>query len=451
MTETDTPKNKIEYSDKLRLILQKLDEADDYVAFELLWLGEPNTEYYNEINIGKVDISMDKDCFLVYIDNKPINMRIYKFVKYYFSKIINNTDIFDFIKKYNSIIDGKPITGNLIVPDEFVYNPLDVRNTFISLVTKTYPHGHESELLNFLPKLNIDIAGNYYKIIGNDNPNTMFCCHLDTADRKQSDVKLYSQNLNDEDFILTDGKTILGSDDKAGTAVMLYMIEKNIPGLYYFFIGEERGGIGSTLLSISYDKVDYLNNIKRCIAFDRRDVKSVITHQLRRQCCSDAFGNALCSEYNKYGINLSLDRTGVYTDSASFIDNIPECTNISVGYYSEHTTREKINITYLEKLAKASVKVNWDSLPVNRNCGIDPYFLKKYGRFISEFKKIVFPIETKILNDYDDKTVIQCDLEYGAIDETYDTLTMLQSLLDRHNMSKNVYFEDEYLKIELKR
>jgi hypothetical protein len=51
--------------------------------------------------------------------------------------------------------------------------------------------------------------------------------------------------------------------------------------------------------------------------------------------------------------------------SASFIDDIPECTNISVGYNFEHT--ETQNITYLDRLAKASVNVDWSSLPTARD------------------------------------------------------------------------------------
>jgi hypothetical protein len=47
---------------------------------------------------------------------------------------------------------------------------------------------------------------------------------------------------------------------------------------------------------------------------------------------------------------------------------IPECTNISVGYNFEHTA-ETQNITYLDRLAKASVNVDWSSLPTARKIG----------------------------------------------------------------------------------
>ena len=47
----------------------------------------------------------------------------------------------------------------------------------------------------------------------------------------------------------------------------------------------------------------------------------------------DAFGESLCKELNKSGMKLGLRSLGVFTDSANFIDVVPECTNISVGYF----------------------------------------------------------------------------------------------------------------------
>jgi transcriptional regulator with XRE-family HTH domain len=277
----------------------------------------------------------------------------------------------------------------------------------------------------------------------------MFTSHLDTADRKQGTTKLLSKkDENGDEIIYTDGSTILGADDKSGVAVMLYMMAHNVPGLYYFFMGEERGGIGSGLLSSVYEKVEYVKNIKRCVSFDRRDVCSVITSQLGRTCCSDEFGTALAKQYNANGLNLSLDPTGIYTDSASFLEQIAECTNISVGYYSEHTGKERQNINFLERLAKASVQVDWDSLPTVRKVGIDEEIVRKYGNLINDIKATPFGIDVKIASDRA-TTFIQCDLEEGYIDETYEALTTLQFLLNKHKVSQKVYFDAEYIKIDL--
>ena len=122
---------------------------------------------------------------------------------------------------------------------------MNIKQKFLQLTSKTYPHGTESELINHLPVgYKKDDYDNFYIKIG-DKPSTMFTCHLDTADRNQSKVK----HILDDNIIKTDGSTILGADDKAGMAVLLYMIENKVPGLYYFFIGEERGCVGSSKLS----------------------------------------------------------------------------------------------------------------------------------------------------------------------------------------------------------
>ena len=212
---------------------------------------------------------------------------------------------------------------------------------------------------------------------------------------------------------------------------------------------EERGGIGSGLLSSVFYETPYLKNIQRCVSFDRRDVRSVITSQLGRVCCSNQFGTALCKEYNALGLNLSLDPTGIYTDSASFLEQIPECTNISVGYYNEHTGKERQNISYLERLAKASVEVNWSSLPIVRKIGLDEEVIRKYSKLINDIKSSPFGAEVKVVAEEGGGTVIRCDMEDGLIDEAYESLSTLQFLLNKHKIDQTVYFDGDYIKIDL--
>jgi hypothetical protein len=61
------------------------------------------------------------------------------------------------------------------------------------------------------------------------------------------------------------------------------------------------------------------------------------------------------------------DDTGVYTDTAEFVDTIPECTNISIGYMFEHTQNEELNIYHFTALAAAVLTVAWDALPTDRD------------------------------------------------------------------------------------
>ena len=236
---------------------------------------------------------------------------------------------------------------------------MNIRETFLKLTQFTYPHGTEAKLKPYLPNgFQEDDFGNYFIKIGESD--TMFTCHLDTC---SSHYQKVNHHIGSQ-FIQTDGKTILGADDKAGMTVLLYMIENEVPGLYYFFIGEEVGGIGSSAAScMSFS--DY----NKCISFDRRGYDSVITEQWFGKCCSDEFAKALAQELNTKHLtfNFRPDPTGIFTDSASFMNDIPECTNISVGYFSEHQVTERQDINFLIRLCEAAIKVDWDSLPVMRD------------------------------------------------------------------------------------
>jgi hypothetical protein len=265
-----------------------------------------------------------------------------------------------------------------------------IRRKFLQLTSETIPHGFEKQKMKkFLPKgIKEDKWGNFYLTIGEDF-TTMFTCHLDTASGIQKRVV----HVQDDKYIKTDGNTILGADDKAGMVVLLYMIEKKVPGLYYFFVGEEVGCIGSSKLASSFDWL----NITKVISFDRRGTNSVITEQFCGKCCSDEFAIALASKLNAtgFGLELSPDDTGVLTDSAQFVDLVNECTNISVGYYYEHTTKEIQDIDYLTRLCQACVKINWELLPIFREPGDDGYDIEDEDDFdddevVGEFNQCYF-------------------------------------------------------------
>ena len=247
---------------------------------------------------------------------------------------------------------------------------MNVKQKFLELTSRTYPHGTEEEIFHLLPEfLETDEFGNKFIQIG--ETSTMFTCHLDTADKEVNPVK----HIIDGDIIKTNGETILGADDKAGVCVLLYMIENKVPGVYYFFLGEEVGCIGSKKLAEKFfiNKLDFINKV---VSFDRRDLHSVITFQSYSRSCSEKFGDALALALTNAGkevidndiaFNYKTDSTGVCTDSIQFTSIYPECTNISVGYYEEHTNSENQNIKHLDKLAKACCFVKWDELPIERD------------------------------------------------------------------------------------
>ena len=191
---------------------------------------------------------------------------------------------------------------------------------------------------------------------------TLFVAHVDTVHRKSGKNRIKKTRTHWH----ADGD-VLGADDGAGCAMLMHLIHSGIAAYFIFTVGEEKGGIGATWLA--KHNPDLLRQFDRAIAFDRRGIDSVITHQGWGRCCSDAFGLALCDALGSFDQDLMHlnDDTGVYTDTAEFVDLIPECTNISIGYSNEHTVNESLNILYFEMLAGAAASVDWDSLPVARD------------------------------------------------------------------------------------
>lgn len=174
----------------------------------------------------------------------------------------------------------------------------------------------------------------------------------------------------------------LGADDKIGCYIMCKLIEAGVNGLYVFHVGEERGCKGSKYFSEAYadfltgkekgTSSDGLAPVQRCIAFDRGGYTDVISKQRSGNTCSAEFTEDLAKALNK---NISAtfswfkpDIQGVYTDSAEYKDIIPECTNLSVGYFRQHGPGEHTDYIWLESIfLPAALKVQWDELKTYRN------------------------------------------------------------------------------------
>lgn len=229
---------------------------------------------------------------------------------------------------------------------------------------------------------------------------TLFSCHLDTVHREdgfqavthdetKNVLRLAEREPAQEKFVQDEifptrnevktnvvkplwGKFkpsygCLGADDGAGIWLMLEMIDAKLPGVYVFHYGEEKGGIGSTGMVTHHS--DFLSQFDRAVAFDRRGLTSVITHQGFGRCCSDLFADALAQSLSQDGLDLWPDSTGIFTDTANYTDLIGECTNVSCGYDSEHSDSETLNVTFLSELRDAVIKVDWETLPTDRQPG----------------------------------------------------------------------------------
>ena len=212
-----------------------------------------------------------------------------------------------------------------------------------------------------------DKRGNMYKKIG-DSP-VMWSCHTDTVHSKQGFQKIeYWVNAKSGDTFLGvaqgDKSSCLGADDTTGIWLMLEMIKRNVPGLYIFHRAEEVGGLGSKWIAANNAAV--FKDIKFAIAFDRKDTESIITYQRGTRCCSDEFAKSLAAEL---GMKHKCDEGGSFTDTASYVDLIAECTNVSTGYYNAHCASEHTNIDYLFQLRDALCKIDVTKLVEKRKPG----------------------------------------------------------------------------------
>ena len=212
-------------------------------------------------------------------------------------------------------------------------------------------------------KVKIDSIGNIWCKIG--EPTTVFTAHMDCVHNMEEVLpvkgKIVGGKYDKTPCIFLDESsknTALGTDDKAGIRILLHMIENEVTGLYIFTVEEECGCVGAkhaaTILP-SY--------IKRAICFDRRDTTSVITKMWQGPCCSDEFADEIIRQLDMGHVK---DTGGSSTDTVQFHDLLDNYTNISVGYYNEHTKDEWLDTRYFRKLMKQVLKVDWENLPENK-------------------------------------------------------------------------------------
>ena len=207
-----------------------------------------------------------------------------------------------------------------------------------------------------------DAHGNYTKIVGK-RPNIAFTAHTDTVHKAEGIQTLTIEN----DFITTMTGSCLGADCTTGLWLMLGMISEGVEGVYVAHAAEEIGGLGSASLVISFDR------------FGRN---SIITHQGGLRTASDIFATSLASALDMP--SLKADSYGTYTDSAEYSEIVPECTNISVGYFDQHTTKESQDLQFAEILLEKLIEAQWDMLAISRDpTQVDRFYDDSWGPYVS--------------------------------------------------------------------
>ncbi len=167
-----------------------------------------------------------------------------------------------------------------------------------------------------------------------ENPNAKaditLVCHYDTV------FDSYPQKKNiclSGNLLTTDGKTILGADDRAGVYLCLELAKYSKYTLFCDL--EEVGGDGAELFC---QENPYFKT-KAFIELDRmNDNDAVFYHHI-----SEAFEDYILS----YGWQRAF---GSFSDISilSPFYNIPS-VNLSVGYNYQHSTKERLDLEVLER------------------------------------------------------------------------------------------------------
>jgi hypothetical protein len=321
------------------------------------------------------------------------------------TKSNNTLSIKEFLKKQPVLVPVPPVAVNFM--DRYEHLPDDIKQ-LVRIHTFKRPHNSKTVDL-FVEQFLIEPFANaavhletlYSKtgeplavVITTDiTSRTLFSAHVDTVHSTsgrqcveydhEMGLMLKTQDAGKKD------NECLGADDGAGVWVLLQMIKANVPGTYAFHYGEERGGVGSSAIAIEHRP--WLARFDRAIAVDRKGTDNIITHQGWGRCCSDDFAKALAAQFNMAGQNHSFkpDSGGVFTDTANYTDDIPECTNLSCGYEAQHTHNESLDVEFLIRLKDAMLVVDWESLPTVRKAGevdslYDNYDLNALGGYGKE-------------------------------------------------------------------
>jgi hypothetical protein len=263
--------------------------------------------------------------------------------------------------------EAKRSTGYEPVPIEVLRDDLSIHQ-LLDMLETCRPGGsieEEDFIATYLGVLTEPYRDEYGNVvvqvpIPEGHPRILWSCHTDTVHRHGGTQKVEVTS----GIAWTSNGSCLGSDDTVGIWLALEMIKAEVPGTYVFHRDEESGGQGSSWMAKHAE--DWLGQFDCAIALDRAGYADVITHQSGGRCCSEAFANSVAALLG--GAFKPCD-SGVFTDTANYVDVIGECTNLSVGYFRQHGPMEHTNLSFAASLRDALVSADWAKLVFERKPG----------------------------------------------------------------------------------
>lgn len=321
----------------------------------------------------------------------------------------------------------------------------------VTMLSYCRPDGTKAEkrfIREYITPLDVtvDAVGNLRKQVGNSR--VLWSCHTDTVHWQGGKQKV---RVSAEGMVTLDDKLskCLGADCTTGVWIMRQMILAGVPGLYIFHRAEEIGAHGSNWIA---DKApELLEGISYAIAFDRKGYQDVITHQGGR-CCSDLFAESLAVELNRNNSALEFrkDDTGMFTDTANYTGLVPECTNISVGYFMQHSPKESQDLVFAEMLLESLLQFDESHLVESRKAGEEERFnFDKFtpGKSYANINKSQKSFDWHDTESWESNLRLVSnagvpDFDYQRLVEDYPDLAMkyLEDLgVDAHDFAAYVY------------
>jgi Peptidase family M28 len=235
----------------------------------------------------------------------------------------------------------------------------------VRMLTYRRPAGSKSEedfIERFITPLGAsrDRYGNLWRQVGDEAPTVLWCAHTDTVHDKPGRQAVA---VKDAAYAYTTESNCLGADDTTGVWMLVNMIRAGVPGLYCFHAAEEKGGIGSN--AVAAHTPGRLTGIRYAIAFDRAGYGDIITHQYTGRTASDAFAASVAELL--LPLRYEASDGGTFTDSASYEAIVPECSNLSVGYFYQHSKDELQDLVFAEELLEAVLSADWGGLVCQRD------------------------------------------------------------------------------------
>lgn len=286
---------------------------------------------------------------------------------------------------------------------------MNITTQFTNLVTISSPSGKEEEMSTYLQKwltnnkfvYKTDSVGNIYAKNNVKGIPLLLCAHMDTVQPGE-----YIKPQVKNGIIASDGTTILGADNKAAIAAIMYAVENSQeqkPLEILFTVKEETGG------GVEFFPFKWIQ-AKKALIFDSAKPLGGIILSSPHIVNFDIqiMGKAAHSSLPEKGINafspafqmLSLIPVGIQADNESTvniglinggtgINTVPDTIHIQGEVRSYHKKLFNQHVNTIKTILKDSAKKWGVSYTVSLNGYCAGYVHNKHSKFISSISSIV--------------------------------------------------------------